>query len=42
MRLTLVNGVPTFDNGAVTGRFPGEFVAPEPPEAEAPALAANG
>lgn len=28
MRITLVNGVPTFDNGAVTGRFPGEFVAP--------------
>ncbi|WP_067669773.1 N-acyl-D-amino-acid deacylase family protein [Nocardia miyunensis] len=29
MRLTLVNGVPTFDNGAFTGRFPGEFVGPE-------------
>jgi N-acyl-D-amino-acid deacylase len=29
MRLTLVNGVPTFDNGAFTGRFPGNFVGPE-------------
>ncbi len=30
MRLTLVNGVPIFDNGAFTGRFPGEFIGPEP------------
>ncbi len=29
MRLTLVNGIPTFDNGAFTGRFPGQFVGPE-------------
>jgi N-acyl-D-amino-acid deacylase len=29
MRLTLVNGVPTFDNGVFTGRFPGDFVGPE-------------
>jgi len=29
MRITLVNGVPTFDNGAFTGRFPGQFVGPE-------------
>jgi len=29
MRLTLVNGVPTFDHGAFTGRFPGKFVGPE-------------
>ena len=29
MRLTLVNGVPIFDNGAFTGRFPGNFVGPE-------------
>jgi N-acyl-D-amino-acid deacylase len=29
MRLTLVNGVPTFDNGAFTGRFPGAFIGPE-------------
>ncbi len=41
MLITLVNGVPTFDNGAVTGRFPGDFVGPEPDPAEAPALAAN-
>jgi len=26
MRLTLVNGVATFDNGDVTGNFPGEFM----------------
>ncbi|HEX7792159.1 MAG TPA: amidohydrolase family protein, partial [Afipia sp.] len=31
MRLTLVNGIPTFDNGAFTGRFPGEFIGPETP-----------
>ena len=29
MRITLVNGVPTFDNGTFTGRFPGQFVGPE-------------
>ena len=29
MRLTLVNGVPTFENGAFTGNFPGTFVSPE-------------
>jgi N-acyl-D-aspartate/D-glutamate deacylase len=28
MRLTLANGVPTFDNGAFTGRFPGDFIGP--------------
>lgn len=36
MRLTLVNGVATFDNGEVTGNFPGEFIGPqgiEPPVA---------
>jgi N-acyl-D-amino-acid deacylase len=31
MRLTLVNGVATFDHGAVTGRFPGQFIAPGAP-----------
>lgn len=41
MLLTLVNGVPTFDNGVVTGRFPGEFVAPEAPGTESPAIAAS-
>ena len=35
MRLTLVNGVPTFDNGAFTGKFPGEFVGPQPEMAQA-------
>jgi len=34
MRLTLVNGVPTFDHGVFTGRFPGRFVGPEPEVAE--------
>lgn len=29
MRLTLVNGVPTFDKGAFTGECPGKFVSPE-------------
>lgn len=28
MRLTLVGGVATFDHGAVTGNFPGRFIAP--------------
>ena len=28
MRLTLVNGVPTFENGAYTGNKPGTFLAP--------------
>ncbi|SEO48628.1 N-acyl-D-amino-acid deacylase family protein [Trujillonella endophytica] len=28
MRLTLANGVPTFDNGVFTGRFAGDFVGP--------------
>jgi N-acyl-D-aspartate/D-glutamate deacylase len=30
MRLTLVNGEPTFDNGRASGRFPGAFVGPGP------------
>ena len=29
MRLTLVNGVSTFANGAATGAMPGEFIAPQ-------------
>jgi N-acyl-D-amino-acid deacylase len=37
MRLTLVNGVATFDHGAFTGKFPGQFIGPTP--AGAPALA---
>jgi len=27
-RLTLVNGVPTFENGAPTGEMPGRFLSP--------------
>jgi N-acyl-D-aspartate/D-glutamate deacylase len=30
MRLTLVNGVPTFENGAFTGQLPGKVVSPSP------------
>jgi len=29
VRLTLVNGIPTFDHGAFTGKFPGQFIRPE-------------
>ncbi len=29
MRLTLVNGEPTFDRGEFTGRYPGAFIGPE-------------
>jgi N-acyl-D-amino-acid deacylase len=32
MRLTLCNGVATFDNGDVTGNFPGQFIGPEGPQ----------
>jgi N-acyl-D-amino-acid deacylase len=28
VRLTLVNGEPTFEDGSFTGRYPGEFVSP--------------
>ncbi len=28
MLLTLVNGVPTFDQGRFTGLYPGEFLSP--------------
>jgi N-acyl-D-aspartate/D-glutamate deacylase len=35
MRLTMVNGVPTFDRGAFTGKFPGRFIGPEPELAQA-------
>jgi hypothetical protein len=28
VRLTLVNGVPTFEDGAFTGALPGEMVSP--------------
>ena len=39
MRLTMVNGVPTFDHGAVTGNFPGRFVQPGMPSKQAVAAA---
>ena len=32
MRLTLVNGEPTFDRGEFTGRYPGRFVGPQQAE----------
>ena len=41
MRLTLVAGVPTFDNGEFTGRYPGEFVGPETGAGVAMAIAAE-
>ncbi len=41
MRLTLVAGVPTFDNGEFTGRYPGEFIGPEAGPGEALAIAAE-
>ena len=31
VRLTLVNGVATFDNGDFTGRFPGQHIGPDKP-----------
>ena len=41
MRLTLVAGVPTFDRGEFTGRYPGEFIGPETGPGEALAIAAE-
>ena len=41
MRLTLVAGVPTFDNGEFTGRYPGEFIGPETGPGDALAIAAE-
>jgi N-acyl-D-aspartate/D-glutamate deacylase len=35
MRLTMVNGIPTFDNGVFTGKFPGRFIGPQPEMAQA-------
>jgi hypothetical protein len=31
MKLTLVNGVPTFDQGRFSGLFPGQVISPTPP-----------
>jgi N-acyl-D-amino-acid deacylase len=39
MRLTMVNGVTTFDHGAFTGNFPGQYLSPIPQGADRPALA---
>lgn len=41
MRLTLVNGEPTFDRGEFTGRYPGEFIGPEVEGGNAMAIAAE-
>ena len=40
-RLTLVNGVPTFENGAYTGNKPGKFLSPAANENAAVAIAAE-
>ena len=37
MRLTMVNGVPTFDNGDFTGKFPGHYIGPASVDATSPA-----
>jgi N-acyl-D-amino-acid deacylase len=39
MRLTLVNGIPTFENGSFTERFPGQWVAPLVTDVKAAAAA---
>ena len=39
MRLTLVNGVPTFEKGEFTGELPGHFVSPEIDRARDPVAA---
>lgn len=41
MRLTLVAGVPTFDYGEFTGRYPGQFIGPELEQDTAMAIAAE-
>lgn len=41
MRLTLVNGEPTFDRGEFTGRYPGTFVSPVPADEDALTIAAE-
>jgi N-acyl-D-aspartate/D-glutamate deacylase len=32
MRITICNGVPTFDHGAFTGTFPGRYIGPSRPD----------
>jgi N-acyl-D-amino-acid deacylase len=39
MRLTLVNGEPTFDRGEFTGRYPGQFIGPIAKNSESEVLA---
>ena len=41
MRLTLVAGVPTFDHGEFTGRYPGEFIGPVDGQGDVMAIAAE-
>jgi len=41
MRLTMVNGSPTFDRGAFTGRFPGEYISVSPQSPNIAAAAAE-
>ena len=41
MRLTLVNGEPTFDRGEFTGRYPGRFIGPVGEEEHTLAIAAE-
>jgi N-acyl-D-amino-acid deacylase len=41
MRLTLVAGVPTFDHGEFTGRYPGAFIGPESAQGMEFAIAAE-
>ena len=41
MRLTLVNGEPTFDRGEFTGRYPGQFIGPMVEQPVALAIAAE-
>jgi len=41
MRLTLVAGIPTFDQGEFTGRYPGEFIGPVAFSSEPLAIAAE-
>ena len=41
MRLTLVNGEPTFDRGEFTGRYPGRFIGPRADDAQNIMIAAE-
>ena len=41
MRLSLAAGVPPFDQGEFTGRYPGEFIGPEAAGGKTLAIAAE-